>query len=90
MSTSEETIPGQLDGLRDRIEQVETDVRAVKKTLDENTTITRSTADVVNEIRDYQTAARVVLKAAIWLGGLAGAAVAIWQFIEQFAHRGIK
>lgn len=90
MSTSEETIPGQLDGLRDRIEQVETDVRAVKKTLDENTTITRSTADVVNEIRDYQTAARVVRKAVIWLGGLAGAAVTIWQMVEQFAHRGMK
>lgn len=71
----EDSIPGKLDALVDRVNKIEREVA-------ENTEITR-------EIRDAVVAGRVATKVIKWLGAIAAAGSALWVAWSQMRH-GVK
>lgn len=84
----EDSIPGQLDAIRMRLDngearfvKLEAGQADLKKAMAENTEITK-------DIRDAVTAGRVATKVVKWVGGLAIASSAIWASIYQLTHGG--
>jgi hypothetical protein len=79
---SDETIPGQLEEIRQRLDEGDRQFVSMRQQLSENTALTREntrvtleSAEVVRDIRDALVFARVGTKIIKWLGGL-GAVIA--------------
>lgn len=86
MANPIETIPGELQEIHARLDAGDArmgrmegaiaentaETVAIKKAVDENTEVTK-------DIRDLMTTGRVGRKVLIWVGGVAGALMALWQ-----------
>jgi hypothetical protein len=76
-----DTVPGQLDAIRRRLDNGDARMTKIEAALAENTEITR-------DIRDAVTAGKVVTKVIKWVGALAVAASAIYAGFYQLTHGG--
>jgi hypothetical protein len=88
LADEDQTIPGALDGIRERlvgterrVGEIERRMQGVETLLNENTTVTR-------EIRDVVTAGRVFTRVVKWAGSIALAAGALWAAWYQITHDG--
>lgn len=77
----EETIPGQLDAIRERLDKGDRRMGELERAMKDNTDITR-------EIRDAVTAGRVATRVIKWLGALALALSGIYALYYQATHGG--
>lgn len=75
------TVPGQLEAIRRRLDAGDHRMTAIERALAENTDITR-------DIRDAVTAGRVFTKVIKWVGVLAVAGSAIYAAVYQLTHSG--
>lgn len=78
---AEDSVPGQLDGIRSRLDLGDQRMGQIELALKDNTEITR-------DIRDAVTATRVATKVIRWLGALALACSALYAAIYQATHDG--
>jgi len=81
---AEDSIPGQLDAIRARLDHGEQWMRQIEGAVAENTVLTRgalerldAAATVLGDIKDAQTFGRVGKKIVVGLGAVAGAGAAI-------------
>lgn len=88
VADEDETIPGALDGIRERlggterrVGDIEQRMQGMEQLLTENTAVTR-------EIRDVVTAGRVFTRVVKWAGALAIAGSALYAAWHQFTHGG--
>jgi hypothetical protein len=88
IENEDETIPGALDGIRQRlggterrVGDIEQRMAGVETLLTENTAVTR-------EIRDVVTAGRLFTRAVKWAGAVALAVSALYAVWYQFTHDG--
>jgi hypothetical protein len=79
--TLPDTVPGQLDAIRRRLDDGERRFDAIERAVSENTEITR-------DIRDAVTAGRVFAKVIKWVGAIAVACSAIYAGLYQLTHSG--
>lgn len=104
MSTGEETIPGELTAIHERLnagdqrmEGIERQVAENTRLTIENTTLTRDNAETTQDIKDLMVAAKLGFKvlgglgvAFKWLGGIAAAAAALYSAYLVFRNGGSK
>ena len=83
-----DSVPGQLDEIKRRLDEGDRRMGAIEFSVAENTVITRQVQTVTDEIRDAVTAGRVVTKVVKWVGALAIACSAIYAVIYQLTHGG--
>lgn len=81
MSTEEDTVPGQLDGIRKRLDRGDLRFEKLERAVRENTEITK-------DIRDAVVAGRVATKFIKWLGAVALACSALWALFHQVSDGG--
>lgn len=101
-----DTVPAQLDAIREDLEQGRARFERIEGALQANTKLTQSVADVMTQhselladIARAQVFARATARAfgwvvrnlrrvVVWLGGLAGAAYAIYHALYALTHGG--
>jgi len=84
IEVAEDSIPGQLDSIRARLDHGDIRMRQIEGAVAENTLLTRgaiekldAAATVLGDIKDAQTAGRILKKFVVGTGAVAGAGAAI-------------
>jgi hypothetical protein len=86
--TEDETIPGALDGIRQRLGGTERRVGDIEQRMAGMETLLTENTAVTREIRDVVTAGRVFTRVFKWAGSIALAAGALWAAWYQITHDG--
>lgn len=53
--------------------------RNLAKTMEDAASKLNDAAETLKDIRDYQVAGKVIKKGIVWVGGISGGAVGLWQ-----------
>jgi hypothetical protein len=84
----DETIPGALDGIRQRLGGTERRVGDIEQRMAGMETLLTENTAVTREIRDVVIAGRVVTRVVKWVGSVALAFGALYGIWYQFTHDG--
>jgi hypothetical protein len=95
MGFEQDSVPGQLDAIRERLDHGDRRMKAIEHAVAENTRITRDgarqtneNAEVLEDIRSAQVAGRILTKGIKWLSAATIAVSAVWALIYQATHGG--